>query len=556
MRTSTTSLFALGAASASFAAVVPRWQHALSCSDLWDAAPKMLSNLEVYVAENVAAGTNFTTPYATASYPSPVPDMPAVCRFGAYIHTSNISKVQFEVWLPDEWSGRYAMVGNGGDAGGVNFPDMWAPAAKYQMAVASTDTGHNNSGLDSKFGINNDPSLIDFGYRAVHLTNVYSKKILAAYYGKEQKSSYWFGCSSGGKQGLKEVQMYPEDFDGVIAGAAAQFWNALNAQTYRVNAIVNPVNTTRHLGPSDYAKIGALVMNQCDGLDGVVDGYITNPALCHPDLSSLNCAVPYANQSTCLRPEQIDTMYTIWGTFVTQTDVGFPKGTFVFPGFEPGAENSPRFSVTGVPFGPAPSALLYQVLNSTDPNATLPPLNQTELERLYKISVETDPGRPTAGDPNIQPFLKRGKLLTYVGLADSLIPSGSTLHYRELVNQALGYPDNLDDSYRTFTIPGMDHCAGGPGPNSFGAVGQRQDVLGGSGQPLSNDKEHDMILAMIDWVENNNAPDQLIAVKYKNDNKTQGVSFTRPLCPYPRFARYIGGDNTQASSFKCATAAW
>lgn len=102
-------------------------------------------------------------------------------------------------------------------------------------------------------------------------------------------------------------------------------------------------------------------MNQCDGLDGVEDGYITNPALCKPDLSSLSCAVPYANQSACLRPEQIDTMYTIWGTFVTQTDAGFPKGSFVFPGFEPGAESDPQFSVTGVPFGPAPTWLQFQV---------------------------------------------------------------------------------------------------------------------------------------------------------------------------------------------------
>ncbi|TKA57941.1 hypothetical protein B0A53_00343 [Rhodotorula sp. CCFEE 5036] len=553
MRTTTASLFALSAASASLAAVVPRWQHALSCHDLWDAAPAMLPDLEVYVAEDVPAGTNFTTPYMTASYPSPVPDMPAVCRFGAYIHTSNISKVQFEVWLPDEWSGRFAVVGNGGDAGGVNYPDMWAPAARYQMAVASTDTGHNNSGLDSTFGINNPESLIDFGHRAVHLTTVYSKK---AYYGQAQKSSYWLGCSSGGKQGLKEVQMYPEDFDGVIAGASANYWEALNVQMYRVNAIVNTPNTSRHLGPDDYAKIGALVMDQCDGLDGVEDGYITNPTLCKPDLSSLSCVMPYANQSACLLPEQIETMYTIWGTFVTQTDAGFPKDTFIFPGFMPGAEGSPQFLVTGVPFGPGPSWLQFQILNQTDPNDQLPALNQSEIERLYKVGIDTNPGQTTAADPNIEPFLKHGKLLTYVGLADAGIPPGTTLHYREEVYKALGYPDNLDDSFRTFTVPGMAHCAGGPGPNSFGGPWQRQDVLGGGAQSLTFDKQHDMLLAMIDWVENGNAPDEIIAVKYRNDNKSEGVAFTRPLCPYPKFARYIGGDNTQASSFKCAAGAW
>lgn len=134
---------------------------------------------------------------------------------------------------------------------------------------------------------------------------------------------------------------------------------------YRVNAIVNTPNTSRHLGPDDYAKIGALVMDQCDGLDGVEDGYITNPTLCKPDLSSLSCVMPYANQSACLLPEQIETLYTIWGTFVTQTDAGFPKDTFIFPGFMPGAEGSPQFLVTGVPFGPGPSWLQFQVSDAS-----------------------------------------------------------------------------------------------------------------------------------------------------------------------------------------------
>ena len=200
-----------------------------------------------------------------------------------------------------------------------------------------------------------------------------------------------------------------------------------------------------------------------------------------------------------------------------------------------------------------------QILNQTDPNDQLPALNQSEIEQLYKIGIETNPGQTTAADPNIEPFLKHGKLLTYVGLADAGIPPGTTLHYREEVYKALRYPDNLDDSFRTFTgapacflfpedvpltlplttsrfagcsaVPGMAHCAGGPGPNSFGGPWQRQDVLGGGAQSLTFDKEHDMLLAMIDWVENGNAPDEIIAVKYKNDNKTEGVAFTRPLCP-------------------------
>ncbi|POY74244.1 hypothetical protein BMF94_2682 [Rhodotorula taiwanensis] len=552
MRSQVATLLALSAAGSSLAAVVPRWQHALTCADLWEVAPKMLPDLQVYIAEDVAAGSTLpaNSTYSTPAYPGAVPNLPAFCRFGAYIHTSNMSKVQFEVWLPDVWSSRFAMVGNGGDAGGVNFPDMWGPLQEYGMAVASTDTGHNGTSADGTFAISNPESQIDFGYRAVHLTTVYSKKILAAYYGKEQSYSYWFGCSSGGKQGLKEVQMFPDDYDGVIAGAAAQYWEALNTQTYRINALVNTINSTGYLTPANYATVGKLVMSQCDSKDGVTDGFITNPHLCKPDLSSLSCSQSGANQTSCLNDAQINTMYKIWGNYTTETNAGFPAGTYIFPGFEPGAEASPAFSVSGSPYGPGPQFYLYQVLNQTNPKATLS-VNETELERLYKIAVDTNPGQTNAGDPNISEFLKHGKLLTYVGMADTLIPTLSTANYYESVRTALGYPENLDDSYRFFTVPGMGHCSGGPGPYNFGGPGQRQDVLGGQSRSSVFDKEHNMILAMFDWVENGNAPEKIIGAHYKNNNRTQGVAFERPLCPYPKFAKYMGGDSNNASSFEC-----
>ncbi|GAA5990883.1 hypothetical protein JCM10908_000063 [Rhodotorula pacifica] len=559
MRLTTSAIFALTLASSSLAAVVPRWHYALSCADLWEAAPKMLPDLEVYIAEDVPAG--YTLPanstWSTPAYPAAVPDLPAFCRFGAYIHTSNTSKVQFEVWLPDEWSGRFSTVGNGGDAGGVNFPDMWAPIKLYGMAVASTDTGHNGTSGDGTFAIKGPETQIDFGYRAVHLTTVYSKKILAAYYGRQQDYSYWLGCSSGGKQGLKEVQAFPKDYDGVIAGAAAQYWQRLNAQTYRVNAIVNNRTMPGYLNATNYATIGNLVLQQCDEIDKVKDGFITNPALCKPDLSPLLCGANSTssssvavNSTTCLSQAQIDTMYKVWGNFTTQTDAGLPKGSFVFPGFEPGAEGSPAFSVNGVPYGPGPDYFEYQVLNRTDPKVTFSG-NETELERLLKIALDTDPGQTNAADPYISDFLKHGKLLTYVGEADTLIPTHSSHDYYEDVRKALNYPSNLNDSYRFFTVPGMGHCRGGPGPFNFGGPGQRQNSLGGGSQSAVFDKQHDMVLAMIDWVEKGNAPDQLIAAKYKNDNKTQGIAFTRPICPYPQFAKYMGGDTNQASSFKC-----
>ncbi|GAA6019183.1 hypothetical protein JCM11491_001408 [Sporobolomyces phaffii] len=535
------------------ASAVPRTKRWDSpCAELWATGPKLLSELEVYVAQDYPAGTNFTAAdwgqYGSPAYPNPVPDLPAFCRFGAFIHTSNSSKVQFEVWMPttEDWNSRFMMVGNGGDAGGVNFLDMGVPLTKYKFAVASTNAGHIGAGYDGSFALNGTETQIDFGYRAVQLTQQYSKALIKAYYGKAHKTAIWNGCSSGGKQGLKAIQHDPTSFDGVIAGAAAQWWTHLNAQTYRINAFVNPKNSSGYLTSADYATIGAEVLRQCDELDGVKDSVITNPYVCRPQLSTLACDQPTANQSSCLSYDKINTMYSIWADYHSVT-----TGEFLFPGFAPGSEGLAGFSVNGVPYGPGPDFFRYQVQNLTTVGA-FNVSSQVEFEKLIKIADETDPGQTNAIEGDISAFLKRGKLVTYVGGADGLIPSGSTLWYREHVRQTLGYPANLDDSYRTFEVPGMGHCSGGPGAFNFGAASQRPLALGGGGQSSTFDKEHDLVLALLDWVENGNAPDEIISSSYVQANKTQGVAFQRKLCPYPQEGVYVGGDVNSAASYECA----
>ncbi|GAA5869357.1 hypothetical protein JCM16303_000440 [Sporobolomyces ruberrimus] len=526
-----------------------RWDS--PCAELWATAPKLLSNLEVYVAQEYPAGTNFTSAdwgdYGSIAYATPVPDLPEFCRFGAYIHTSNMSKVQFEVWMPtkEAWNERFMMVGNGGDAGGVNFLDMGVPLTKYKFAVASTNAGHIGSAGDGSFALNNPETQIDFGWRAVQLTTDYSKTLVKAYYGKAQKTAIWNGCSSGGKQGLKSIQRFPDSYDGVIAGAAAQWWTHLNAQTYRINAFVNAQNSSGHLSPSDYATIGAEVLRQCDELDGVKDMVITNPYVCRPELATLSCDLPTANQTSCLSLDKMKTMYTIWADYHSTT-----TGEFIFPGFAPGSEGLAAFSVSGVPYGPGPDFFHYQVQNQTTVgnfNVT----DQAEFERLIKIADETDPGQTNAIEGDISAFLKHGKLMTYVGMADTLIPTGSTIWYYEHVRKTLGYPSNLDDSYRLFEVPGMAHCSGGFGAYNFGGASQKPLALGGAGQSSSFDKEHDMVLAMIDWIENGNAPKTIISSSYTKANKTQGVAFQRKLCPYPQQGVYLGGDVDSADSYEC-----
>ncbi|GAA5855137.1 hypothetical protein JCM8547_002395 [Rhodosporidiobolus lusitaniae] len=506
---------------------------AISCHDLWEKAPQILPDLEVYYAGDYEAGTNFTTEYATVAYPDAVPDLAAFCRFGAWIHTPGDNRVQFEVWLPkpEEWSGRFAMVGNGGDAGGVNFPDMGVPLTKYHYAVASTDTGHHGVSGNGTFAANNPESQNNFGYRAVHLTTVYSKAIVKAYYGKPQDYSYWIGCSSGGKQGLREIQLYPEEYDGVLAGAAAQYWTRLSAQIYRLNTYINGNLSTSFLNRDNYDTIAQHVLAACDGEDGVEDGIITDPSRCRPDLTPLLCSSsapsPSVNETTCLSEAQIANMNQIWAQW------SWPNGTYLYEGMSVGAEALSDFSV----------------VNNTEIGAPYAPTEQEFYDHIQE-GLDNNPGGINAVEPNIEPFLKRGKLLTFHGWSDRIIPSRSSIRYFDEVHDALGKKD-LSDSYRLFMVPGMGHCRSGPGAWNFGANGQRPLSLKGAGQSSVFDEDHDMLLALQRWVEKGEAPEVIIGTKYNNDNKNEGVNFTRKLCPHPMQGVYVSGDENSADSFAC-----
>ncbi|KAK4054366.1 hypothetical protein OIO90_003599 [Microbotryomycetes sp. JL221] len=496
------------------------------CSQLAKTAKAKFKDITVLTTQVCPDNTTFSDPSATIpQYSASVPELP----------------VKFELWMPLKWSGRFSMVGNGGMAGGVNFPDMWGPIARYGMAVASTDTGHTGGSGDGTWLINGPETQIDFGWRAVHLTAVYSKQIVKDFYKDSAKHSYWIGCSSGGKQGLREIQQFPNTFDGVIAGASAQWWPHLNAQTYRINAFVNTIGSEGFMAPKDYAVVGAEVMKQCDKLDGLEDGIITNPRKCKPDLAPVTCTT--AGQTACITRAQVSTMKTIWANW-TSSD-----GDFLFWGFEPGAEGLSAFSVNGVPYGPGPDYFNYQVLNNTQ----IGPLDisEPELERLIDIADATDPGQTNAIKADLSPYFKSGgKLWTYTGFSDTLIPSGMTPWYYEEVRKVV--PKKLfDDSFQMFMVPGMAHCRGGVSASSFGGPGQRSTQLKGVSLPAKDDVEHDMVRSMIEWVEKGRKPRTLIGTKYVNDDINAGISFQRPLCGWPREAKYIGGDVNAASSFKC-----
>lgn len=448
------------------------------------------------------------------------------------------------------FSGRFAFIGNGGVAGGVNYPEMGVPLAKYGFAVASTDTGHNGTTRDGTFAISNRETQIDFGHRAVHLSTTFAKAVTKLYYGQKPKYNYWIGCSSGGRQGMKSAQMYPEDFDGVVAGAPAQWWSRFNGFNVHINLINANTTTPGAVIPiSFFETLNQEVLAQCDELDGVSDGIITNPRLCKPDLSRVACGSTngsaYVNSSNCLSESQMVTLKAIYTNWTSTS------GELLSPTLEFGSEFDWGYIVTGTPYPPSADYFSYQILNRTSVSTLQ--VNETELQRLTGIADTTDPGQINAVDPNLRPFFDRGgKLMHYHGFADPLIPAGSSLLYYEGVRSYFKNTD-LSDKYRLFMLPGVSHCFRGPGADAFGGAEQLSVSQGGIGQSLSFDADHDMILATMKWVEKGVTPKSLVGVKYVDGNRTLGVAFTRLFCPYPQEAIYRGGDTSQASSYSCAS---
>ncbi|CAE6505373.1 unnamed protein product [Rhizoctonia solani] len=520
----------------------------LDCPGLFHSTQELIPGLQPYVAAIHPANVTLV-PKGNLAYPNPVHDLPEFCRFGAEFNTSKISKFRFEVWLPksSHWNSRFAFVGNGGAAGGVNYPDMGVPLDKYGFAVASTDTGHSGTDTDGSFAMSNPESQVDFGHRAVHLSAVFSKQIVELYYRRKAKFNYWIGCSSGGKQG-KLIGPNSRYFDGVVAGAPAQWWSRLNGFAIHVNMLNSDSSKPGAIIPTSFFQIlYREVTSQCDGLDGVHDGIIANPRRCKPDLARVACKSPsrspFVDSITCLSDEQVDTLAGIYQNWTSIS------GDLLHPTAEPGSEFGWELSVSGIPVAIARDYFSYQVLNKT--SSFNLQVNETRLQQLTAIADGTDPGQINTIHPNLEPFFRRGgKLMHYHGWADPLIPAGTSVWYYEHVRDYFKRED-VGKGYRLFMLPGVGHCGGGPGANAFGGAGQKGITRGGQGQSHVFDARHDMILATMAWVEKDVPPESLVGVKYVNDNVTLGTEFNRLFCPYPQEAIYKGGDVNSTKGYSC-----
>src|SRR6185436_18067453 len=459
----------------------------------------------VTMAQAIAPGA-FTAPAGRAGAPgaaNPYAKLAAFCRVALTLKPAPRSDIKAEVWLPSSgWNGKLQVVGNGGFAGTISYPAM-ANALAAGYATASTDTGHTGPSTNT---FANADVLIDFAHRAIHETAVAAKAAIDGFYGNMPKLSYFNGCSTGGRQALTAAQRYPEDFNGIIAGAPASYTSKQTfGQIWFYQALADPASA---LPREKLSLVHDAVMNACDDLDGAKDGVLENPLACKFDPKVLVCKEG-ADPAGCLTPAQADGVRRIYaGPSNPRT------GAHIFPGLERGSE----LGWSAVPVSYAVDYFKYIVFK--DANWDPKSLNyDTDVERASKgdnLVFE-------ANDPDMSKFTGRGgKLIMYQGWGEPGIPPGNLVRYYDDV---LKKTKNAKDSVRVFMVPGMGHCGGGNGTSTF-----------------------DMVSALDAWTDRAQAPARINASRVRDGKADR----TRPLCAWPQTARYKGsGSIDDEANFVC-----
>ena len=576
----------------------PAW--AGSCAELATTLSLQLEDGASVVApatvQEITSGS-----YTPAGTTTPITGLPPFCRVALDISSTgdaSQSQILVEVWLPEaNWNGRYLGTGNGGFAGAISTSAL-AGGLTEGYAVANTDMGTgvlykcNSLYCGGRTGLGGPPaglyghpeSIKDFGYRATHLMTVAAKQVVVAYYGKPQNHAYFAGCSTGGQQSLMEAQRFPNDYNGILAGAPAYDRTHLHMSGSWPYAWTQASKSSLLTVPA-LSLINKAVLAKCGGQDGGLanEGFLTQPAACRFDAATLQCTgaqsdVPCTDANaascTCLAPAQAAAMDAIWhgpvDDHLRQLQPGFLRSSETPVPLTPAnpygnlglvwgeAATEPQFD--GLMFwalGPDwkwqdffadptfPVVMLSSEIQAID---TTPVGNMTFAQALNATSADLSAYQGNGG-----------KLILYQGWSDPLIPGYAAVDYWRALRRAEsgGQTDGaekaawrndnakLADYARLFMAPGMWHCSGGPGPNVLGAPGQIPP-------PKPGDPNDDALAALTAWVEKGIAPTQIVATKYRNDVPTQGVAFQRPLCQYPDHAAYRGsGDPNDPDSFEC-----
>jgi feruloyl esterase len=480
--------------------LLPVALDAQSCDRLSQLAS---STVSITLAKVVDAG-DLTLSGSTDAFHN----LPPFCRVAAELKPTPDSDIHIEVWLPTaQWNGKFIAIGSGGWGGSLSYGEM-ADALRRGYATSATDDGH--TGPSASFVIGHPEKLIDFAYRAEHEMAVEAKTLIRAFYGSAPRYSYWNGCSGGGREGLLQASRYPDEFDGIIAGDPANIRRNSWALELAVQTFKNPA---AYIPPAKYPMIHRKVLEACDAKDGLKDGLIEAPESCNVDFKSLQCKAE--DGPDCLTAHQVQTAQTITSPVATKT------GKILFPRVEPGTEL--RWSrLAG---GPQPADLFldeFRYVVYQDPDWDWRSFDlERDSAKAHIIDKNVD-----ELNPDLRAFAKHGgKLLLYHGWADQQVAPGSSVEFYNAVLDASEGLEQTPNWVRLFMAPGMAHCSGGEGPDTF-----------------------DKINLIEQWVEQGKAPEQIIAA-----HKTAGkIDRTRPLCPYPQVAYYDGtGSIDEASNFSC-----
>lgn len=474
--------------------------RAQSCEGLAALASPTLS---IEAAKTVAAGD-----FAPSSGEKTIPHLPTFCRVVTTLRPTSDSDIHAEIWLPSSgWNGKFMAVGSGGWGGSIAY-DAMAEALRRGYATSATDDGH--TGPSASFIVGHPEKFVDFAYRADHEMTVVAKSLINAFYGRAPRYSYWNGCSGGGREGLLQAYRYPDAFDGIIAGDPADMrrnaWALwLANQTFK--------DRQDYIPPAKYAVIHRHVLATCDAKDDVKDGLIEDPTSCNVDFKALACKS--GDGPDCLTPRQVHTAETIISPLIDST------GKQLFPRLEPGTE----LRWARLAGGPEPADLFYDQFRYIvyhDANWDWRSFNlDRDAAKANAVNKDVD-----ALNPHLEAFAKHGgKLLLYHGWADQQVAPGATI---EFYNSLPGLNAQQDSQFaKLFMVPGMTHCSGGEGPDTF-----------------------DKIAVMEDWVERGKAPARIVAAHRMAAGK---VDRTRPLCAYPQVAKYKGsGSIDDAANFVCA----
>lgn len=498
--------------------------HAVDCGAL---KGKSFEATTISVAERVEG---------TLSLPEnpPMQDLPAMCRVAGVLRPSQDSHIQFELWLPESvWNGRLLGTGNGGFAGLIYYGQMEG-YLKRGFAVVGSDAGHEGESTDASWAFGHPEKVKDFGWRAVHVMTERAKEIIATYYGKPQQKAYFDACSDGGREALMEAQRFPEDYDGILAGAPANAWSTMLGAG--IGAIQKLGDPKAYIRDGKLAAIQKASLAACDAKDGAKDGFINNPAKCSFDPAVLRCTGE--ETAECLTEPQIETLRLLY------TGAKDESGKTLFPGYTPGDETGWKEWIVGEdPESSLSSRFVrnnfrYIVLSDPKWNVQTADPKAMLTESQQKTAADLD-----ATNTDLSKFAARGgKLILYHGWNDAAISPWNSVAYYTDVQKKMG--QKADSVVRLYMAPGVEHCMRGPGPSSFGQFGT----------PTAKGPKYGLFDLLEDWVEKGSSDAQVYATKYgAGPDGAMKPVMTRPLCAYPKVAKYKGtGDTNEGENFTCA----